>query len=131
VSLGRTITSSARKPPCNRSRSSKRPSTEAHADVPALVDPQIKMHRGAVLLLLTVLCLCVVKQTSGVQIIDDRMDKVVDMFENFKDVYRLNSFLYALHTVLQEVNPAYGPVKYYHNIRHTDRDLDVGEEDDK
>ncbi|ETN60544.1 hypothetical protein AND_007831 [Anopheles darlingi] len=78
------------------------------------------MHRNAALLL-TVLCLCVVgTRTVGAQIIDDRMDKVVTMFDNFKDVVNLNLFLYDLHTLLQEVSPAYGPVKYYHNIRPDD-----------
>uniref|UniRef100_A0A182IGY1 Uncharacterized protein n=1 Tax=Anopheles arabiensis TaxID=7173 RepID=A0A182IGY1_ANOAR len=48
-------------------------------------------------------------------IIDDRMDKIVEKFANFKDIVNLNRFLYELLNMVADVTPSYGTVQYFHN----------------
>uniref|UniRef100_A0A904A2Z4 Uncharacterized protein n=1 Tax=Anopheles quadriannulatus TaxID=34691 RepID=A0A904A2Z4_ANOQN len=48
-------------------------------------------------------------------IIDDRMDKIVEKFANFKDIVNLNHFLYELLNMVADVTPSYGTVQYFHN----------------
>ncbi|KFB45818.1 hypothetical protein ZHAS_00013680 [Anopheles sinensis] len=66
------------------------------------------------------LVLAMIDRSAGYQhsIMDDRMDKMVAKFANFKDVVNLNLFLYELLSMMSDVSPAYGTVNYYHNIQH-------------